>query len=43
VVEWAVDRYVGTLVVGDPKGITKLDAGAAHNLRPRQWRRTHLM
>ena len=42
-VAWAVDRKIGTLVVGDPKGITDLDLGAAHNLRLRQWRRTHLM
>jgi IS605 OrfB family transposase len=42
VVAWAVDRKIGTLVIGDPKGITEPDAGAAHNLRVRQWRRTHL-
>jgi IS605 OrfB family transposase len=43
VVAFAVRRRVGTLVVGDPKGITDRDAGRAHNLRLRQWRRTHLL
>jgi putative transposase len=43
VVAFAVQRRVGTLVVGDPKGITDRDAGRAHNLRLRQWRRTHLL
>jgi putative transposase len=31
------------LLVGDPKGITDRDAGRVHNLRLRQWRRTHLL
>jgi putative transposase len=31
------------LVVGDPTGITANDAGRVHNLRLRQWRRTHLV
>jgi IS605 OrfB family transposase len=43
VVAFAVRRRVGTLVVGDPKGITDRDAGRAHNLRLRQWRRIHLL
>ena len=43
VVAWARDHGVGTLVVGDPAGICEKDAGPAHNLRLRQWRRTHLM
>ena len=43
VVAWAVDHGVGTLAVGDPAGICEKDAGATHNLRLRQWRRTHLM
>jgi IS605 OrfB family transposase len=42
-VEWAVAQRVGTLVVGDPRGITKRDAGPVHNRRLRTWRRTHLM
>jgi IS605 OrfB family transposase len=43
VIEFAVRRRVGTLLVGDPKGITDRDAGRVHNLRLRQWRRTHLL
>jgi len=43
VVAWAGDHGVGTLVVGDPVGICEKDAGPTHNLRLRQWRRTHLM
>ena len=42
-VDWAIDQRVGTLVVGDPHGITTKDAGAVHNRRLRTWRRTHLM
>jgi IS605 OrfB family transposase len=43
VIGFAVQRRVGTLLVGDPKGITERDVGRAHNLRLRQWRRTHLL
>jgi putative transposase len=43
VIGFAVARRVGTLLVGDPKGINDHDAGRAHNLRLRQWRRTHLL
>jgi len=43
VVAFAVQRRVGTLVVGDPTGITKHDAGRVQNWRLRQWRRTHLL
>jgi IS605 OrfB family transposase len=43
VVDFAVQQRVGTLVVGDPKGITAKNAGRMHNLRLRQWRRTHLL
>lgn len=43
VVEFAKENKVGTLVVGDLKGIASEDHGAAHNLRLRQWRRTHLV
>jgi len=34
---------VGTLLVGDPGGITERDCGRRHNLRLRNWRRTHLV
>jgi IS605 OrfB family transposase len=43
VVEFAVRRRVGTLLVGDLNGIEEQDAGRVQNLRLRQWRRTHLL
>jgi IS605 OrfB family transposase len=43
VIAFAVQQGVGTLVVGDPKGITTQDAGRVQNWRLRQWRRTHLV
>ncbi|HEY6318106.1 MAG TPA: transposase, partial [Acidimicrobiia bacterium] len=42
-IDWAIAQRVGTLVVGDPRGITTKDAGAVHNRRLRAWRRTYLM
>ena len=43
VVAWLVDHEVGTVVVGDPKGITTRDCGRRQNLALRNWRRTHLL
>lgn len=43
VIAFAVHHQVGTLVVGDLKGITNQDAGRVQNLRLREWRRTHLL
>jgi IS605 OrfB family transposase len=43
VIAFAVQQRVGTLLVGDPKGITNQDAGRVQNLRLRQWHRTHLL
>lgn len=43
VVAWAVERRVGTLVIGDPAGIARRDVGRHHNLRLRQWRHVHLI
>src|SRR6266508_146986 len=43
VIAFAASQRVGTLVVGDPKGITDQDVGRVQNLRLRQWRRTHLL
>ena len=43
VVSWLVEHRVGTVVVGDPKGITARDCGRHQNLRLRNWRRTHLL
>ena len=34
---WAVQHRVGTLTVGDPRGVLDLPAGRRHNLRLRQW------
>jgi IS605 OrfB family transposase len=36
-VQWAVAQRIGTLAVGDPRGVLNLDAGRRHNLRLRQW------
>jgi IS605 OrfB family transposase len=43
VVAFALQHQVGTLLVGDPTGITKQDTGRVQNWRLRQWRRTHLV
>ncbi|HEY6790733.1 MAG TPA: RNA-guided endonuclease TnpB family protein [Trebonia sp.] len=43
VIGWAVDNRVGTLVVGDPRGVLQLTAGRRHNQRTRDWRVGHLM
>jgi IS605 OrfB family transposase len=43
VVAFAIQQRIGTLLVGDPTGITKKDAGRVQNWRLRQWRRTHLL
>ncbi|HTI27167.1 MAG TPA: transposase [Kutzneria sp.] len=37
VIAWAVQQRVGTLTVGDPRGVLEHDAGRRHNLRLRQW------
>jgi IS605 OrfB family transposase len=43
VIAFALQQRVGTLLVGDPNGITKQAAGRVHNWRLRQWRRIHLL
>jgi IS605 OrfB family transposase len=43
VIAFALQQRVGTLVVGNPTGITEQDAGRVQNWRLRQWRRTHLV
>ena len=43
VIAWAVDRRVGTLAVGDPRGVLNLKAGRRHNQRTRDWRIGHLI
>jgi putative transposase len=43
VIGWAVQRQVGTLAVGDPRGVLALAAGRRHNRRIRDWRLGHLI
>jgi IS605 OrfB family transposase len=43
VVSWAVESRIGTLAVGDPRGVLNLDAGRRHNQRTRDWRLGHLI
>jgi putative transposase len=43
VIAWAVDRRVGTLAVGDPRGVLSIKAGRRHNQRTRDWRVGHLI
>jgi IS605 OrfB family transposase len=38
VITWAVDRRIGALAVGDPRGVLSLKAGRRHNQRTRDWR-----
>jgi IS605 OrfB family transposase len=37
VIGWALQARVGTLTVGDPRGVLDKPAGRRHNLRLRQW------
>jgi IS605 OrfB family transposase len=43
VVSWAADHRIGTLAVGDPRGVLNHDAGRRHNQRTRDWRLGHLI
>ncbi len=43
VITWAVARRVGTLAVGDPRGVLNVQAGRRHNQRTRDWRIGHLI
>ena len=43
VIGWAVQHRVGTLAVGDPRGVLGLAAGRRHNQRVRAWRVGHLI
>ena len=43
VIGWAVAGRIGTLAVGDPRGVLGLDAGRRHNQRVRAWRIGHLI
>ena len=35
---WAAACRIGTLAVGDPRGVLGIDAGRRHNQRTRDWR-----
>jgi IS605 OrfB family transposase len=43
VITWAAGERIGTLAVGDPRGVLSLDAGRRHNQRTRDWRIGHLI
>ncbi len=43
VIAWAVARQVGTLAVGDPRGVLDVPAGRRHNQRTRDWRIGYLI
>jgi putative transposase len=43
VVGWAVAHRIGTLAVGDPRGVLTVPAGRVHNRRTRDWRIGHLL
>jgi putative transposase len=43
VIAWAVDRRIGLLAVGDPRGVLSIKAGRRHNQRTRDWRIGHLI
>jgi len=43
VIGWALQRRIGTLAVGDPRGVLNLPAGRRHNRRLRDWRIGHLI
>jgi putative transposase len=43
VIAWAVARRIGTVAVGDPRGVLNLPAGRRHNQRTRDWRIGHLI
>ncbi|MCO5994241.1 RNA-guided endonuclease InsQ/TnpB family protein [Actinoallomurus rhizosphaericola] len=43
VIEWAAQRRIGTLQVGDPRGVLELKAGRRHNQRVRDWRPGYLI
>jgi IS605 OrfB family transposase len=43
VIAWAAENRIGTLAVGDPRGVLNLNAGRRHNQRTRDWRIGHLI
>ena len=43
VITWALEHRIGTLTVGDPRGVLDLKAGRRHSQRTRDWRIGHLI
>ncbi|WP_433478692.1 RNA-guided endonuclease InsQ/TnpB family protein [Spirillospora sp. CA-142024] len=43
VVDWCLRHRVGTVKIGDPRGVLALKAGRRHNRRVRAWRIGHLI
>jgi putative transposase len=43
VIDWAAGHRIGTLTVGDPRGVLELKAGRRHNKRVRDWRIGYLI
>jgi putative transposase len=43
VIAWAVTRRIGTISVGDPRGVLNVQAGRRHNQRIRDWGIGHLI
>lgn len=43
VIAWAAGHKIGTLAVGDPRGVLDLNSGRRHNQRVRDWRVGHLI
>jgi len=43
VITWTVDKRIGTLAVGDPRGVLNIPAGRRHNQRTRDWRIGYLI
>jgi IS605 OrfB family transposase len=43
VVAWALQQRIGTLKIGDPRGVLTLKTGRRHNKRVHDWRIGHLL
>lgn len=43
VIDWAATHRIGSLAVGDPRGVLDVPAGRRHNQRTRVWRIGHLI
>ena len=43
VIDWCLAHQVGTVTIGDPRGVLTVRAGRRHNKRVRDWRIGHLI